>query len=116
MNKHAAGVVSVLSLAVALSTTGCTGIGTVAPQNTEQRLAYSEGTVTAVREAAANALLAGTITREQAQKVLQDTDAARMGIDVARSLEASGDTSGAKAKLDIAASLLAGVQAILRGK
>ena len=98
---------------------GCAGLGLAPAQSTEQKLAYSYGTVSALRTSAAQALTAGTISVGDAKKVLVDTDAAKAALDAGKAALASGtadSTSVVANNLAIATGILTQVQAFLTSK
>jgi hypothetical protein len=78
-------------------------------------LAYSYGTVAAVRSSAAAALTAGTITPTQGQQVLDLTDKARAALDAGELVAVSTptNTTGIAGYLATATSLLTQAQALL---
>jgi hypothetical protein len=91
--KHALFVFSVLLLV------SCAQLGVPAPQTFNEKLAAGYGAVTQVRTTATTLLEAKKISSDDAHNVLVTTDAARQGLDVARSLSKT-DTSAAEGKVN----------------
>lgn len=76
----------------------CAQLGIPAPETFNERLAAGYGTVAQVRVTATTLLDAKKITSDDAQNVLAATDAARQGLDVARSLSKT-DLTAAEGKV-----------------
>lgn len=97
----------------ALLLVACAQLGVPAPQTFNERLAAGYGAVTQVRTTATTLLEAKKISADDAQNVLTTTDAARQGLDVARSLSktdltaAEGKVSAIRATLTALAGYLA---------
>jgi hypothetical protein len=107
------------SIAIAIAITcllGCQAIGLTPATNLDQRLAYSFGQVTAVRDAATVALQNHRLGASEAKSVLAVTDNARSVLDASRDALAVGDTKTAEARLALAVSLLAALQTRLNAK
>jgi hypothetical protein len=66
---------------VVLLASACSLFQVAKPQSPSEALAYAYGTVATVRQGAASALQAGTISVATAQMVLKDTDEARSALD-----------------------------------
>jgi len=104
-------------VAMVCAVAGCASIP--APQSTSQTLAYSYGTVAAVRESAAAALQSGAITVAQAQQVLDLTDKARTALDDAEKLNSNqigAQSPGLTADLQLVATLLQQAKALVPAK
>jgi len=103
------------ALALLMLLAGCASFG-LAPANTlSERLAYAMGSHTAVLAATTQALDAGDITSDDAQRVLTVADTARQTLDAAGLAIGVGDLATAEARLQLATSLLARLQSYLRG-
>jgi hypothetical protein len=87
-----------------------------APTSQAQTLAYTEGSITAARQAALSLLNAGVITVDQAAHVQADADKGVAAIKLARVATAAGDLSTAQAQLALANQVLAGILAMLPTK
>lgn len=90
---------------------GCASIG-ITPDTLNQKIAVALSANTAVRNTATQLLTAGKITADDASNVLASTDAARAGIDLARTLGKT-DLTAADAKLTAATTVLTALQAYL---
>src|SRR5689334_15487901 len=75
-------VVALITLAAALS--ACQQLGITQPQSFGQSLLYGYATNASVRESAAKALEAKTISKADAQRVLETTNISRSALDTAR--------------------------------
>jgi hypothetical protein len=95
---------------------GCAQLGTVAPRNFNDEVAYGYATTTAMRASAANALDAKTMSTETAQKVLTVTDEVRTALDAARTMRSAGDTAGSAAKLVQVTAMLVTLQTLMTAK
>jgi hypothetical protein len=92
---------------------GTNGMGSVLlPQTFNERIAASYALVTTLRETATTLLNAGKISGTDGANVLQVTDVARAGIDVARTLSAT-DLTSADAKLTATNTALVALQQYL---
>jgi hypothetical protein len=92
---------------------GTNGMGSVLlPQTLNERIAASYALVTTLRETATTLLNAGKISGTDGANVLQVTDVARAGIDVARTLSAT-DLTSADAKLTATNTALVALQQYL---
>ena len=107
------------AFALAIALAGCSSLGLAPAQSTDQKLAYSYGTIAAIRTSTAQALKAGTITLADAQKVLVDSDAARAALDAGKVALASGGVNAQSVvatDLAIAAAAIAQLQSFLISK
>jgi len=86
----------------------CTWLGLDSPQTFNERLAVGYTSVTAVRLAATDLLLAKKISVDDAQNVLEQSDNARAGLDIARTLN-TVDPEAADRRLQ---SILTGLKAL----
>lgn len=77
----------------------CASLGLPTAQTFNEKLAVAYGSVTQVRETAAQLLVAKKITVEDAVNVQVAADTARQGLDVARAQHAT-DPTGTMSKLD----------------
>jgi hypothetical protein len=94
----------------------CSQLGLAPATNLQQQLAYDYSAVASVRQSAAQALQAGTITPAVAQTILQDTDKARQTLDAAEAIVTSNSTadlSNVQNDLQIVSQILTQVQAML---
>jgi hypothetical protein len=85
------------------------------PQSFPERLAAGYSLNAAVRQSAVTLLQSKTITADDGESVLQTTDAARAGLDVARSL-AQTDLTSAEAKLAATHTVLVALQSYLASR
>ena len=106
-------VMSLWLLAVMLS--ACAQLGLPQANTFNERLAVGYTTVTAVRTSAASLVTAKKISPDDGQNVLAQTDAARAGLDVARSL-AKTDLAAADGKLNAVRTVLTALQSYLAAK
>jgi hypothetical protein len=72
------------------------------------------GVHTAVLDATASAVSAGTISTADAETVLKQADTARLALDTAKQAHDAGDVAGADSKLAIALTALTALQDYLR--
>jgi hypothetical protein len=100
------------ALALALLLTGCATLGLVAPQTTDQKLAYAEGAVIAAQQSITQALTAGLLTSAQATNANAMTLSALAVIKTGRSLETTNATAAAN-DLALATNAIAGIQTYL---
>jgi hypothetical protein len=82
-----------------------------APQTFEQRLAYGYGSVTAVRQTAADLLVRDRITVAQAEYVQEKADQARQYLDLAKG---APDPGKAQDNLQLALTILTALESTLR--
>ena len=68
---------------------GCAALGVPSPETFNQRLAVGYSTVTEVRRAATTLLTAQKLSVADAENVLKQTDNARTGLDLAKSMHAT---------------------------
>lgn len=101
---------------IVLLLAGCAGLGLQSAQTFEQKLAYSYGVNTAIREASTSALNAGSISSADMEHVLKLNDEARSLLDAARFAHGSGDVATAEGRLALATSILVQLQNYLRSK
>lgn len=94
---------------------GCSSLGIEPATNYDQREAYALGTLTAIRDAAANSVRLGDLSREDGQDVLDMTDDARAMIDSARLIHDAGDVTEASTRLAAVSEILRQLQSYLRG-
>ena len=95
--------------------TGCETLGIATPQTFNEKAAATLGTITTVRTTATSLLNQKRITAEDGQNVLVSTDAARTGLNVARSLHQSNPTA-ANQKLDAVRAGLTALQSYLAAR
>jgi hypothetical protein len=101
-------LVLLLSLAAA-----CAQLGLPTPQTFNEKMATAYVTVTAVRDTATKLLVAKKLSADDAQNVLNQTDNARAGLDIARKL---ADVDAANAKLASVQAALVALNAYLASK
>ena len=106
----AALVLFVLALLV-----GCAQLGLPTPATTNERIAAAQASVTQARATATQLLQAKKISSDDAQNVLKQTDAAREGIDLVRTMSAA-DPAGANNRLTQIVAVLTALQAYLATK
>jgi hypothetical protein len=90
----------------------CAQFGLPTADTFAERLAVGYGTVTEVRNTVTTLLKAKKLTADDGDNVLKATDAARLGLDVARSLSKT-DMNAAGAKLTSVRTALTALQAYL---
>lgn len=95
---------------------GCAALGLQPATSFDQRLAYSYGVNTAIREASTSALNAGTITKNDMETVISLNNQVRQVLDAARAASSVGDIKTAEAKLLLASEILEQLQGYLRSK
>jgi len=104
-----------LTLMLAAGLGSCASIGLAPAQSFDQKLAYAYGTHTAVLQAAASAVAAGTISQTEGHTVLSLADQARTLLDSARALE-STNADKASQNLALAAAVLSQLQSYLQAR
>lgn len=104
MRKYTYGFSALVLVALA----ACSVFGVPTPETFRERLAAGYVTVTSARTSATLLLDNRIISAEDGLNVLEQTDNARAGLDIARSME-TADLSNASAKLD---AVLAGLRAL----
>jgi len=109
MNKLAASLLFVLL-------TACSSIGLQEAKTLDQRIAFAYGTNTALRDAAASAVVGKRLAVSDGEFVLKTTDQARTTLDAARMALGAGDTSTAEGRLVMVLGILTQVQAYLNSK
>jgi hypothetical protein len=101
----------ILLMVVALLVQGCAQSGgLLTPQTANERIAAAQARVTATQ-----LLQAKKISSDDAANVLKQTDAAREGIDVARTLSAT-DPAGASSRLQTTLAILTALQTYLASR
>lgn len=101
-------------LVAALMLTGCASLGLEPAKSFDETLAYTVSQNAAARQAAANALDAGSIDLSDAQFVLKTTDNAREFLDAAKVASGAGDIKTAEGKVALAKTVLTELQSYLR--
>lgn len=86
--------------------------GTTAPLTVNEQIGAGYATVTAIRTSASTLLKAGKITADDAQNVQSSADAARAGLDVARTIS-NTNPAAATSKLTAVSTALHALQAYL---
>jgi len=92
--------------------TGCETLGIAKPETFNEKAAATLGTITTVRQTATTLLGQKRITADDGKNVLVATDAARTGLDIARTLHKSNPTA-ANQRLDAVRSGLTALQSYL---
>jgi hypothetical protein len=106
----------ILLMVVALLVQGCAQSGgLLTPQTANERIAAAQAGVTQARVTATQLLQAKKISSDDAANVLKQTDAAREGIDVARTLSAT-DPAGASSRLQTTLAILTALQTYLASR
>lgn len=85
---------------------GCAQLGTPAPQNTEQTVAYMYPAIGSVADVTTGLLRSGKITKAEAQVVLNYLENTRSAVNVARDYARTGNTTAAEKALLMAKSVL----------
>jgi len=80
------------------------------PKSFDQSLAYAYSTNTAILNAAANAVTAGTLQVSDAEQVLKMADQAKLMLDTAKGIAVTGDLPRAEAQLQLALNVLTQLQ------
>lgn len=93
----------------------CAEVGVTAPQTFNQRLAAGYTSVTTVRQATITLLQAKKITPKDAQTVQDQTDSARVGLDLAAAMSVT-DLKAAENRLTVSLELLRGLQTYLNSR
>ena len=93
----------------------CSQMGVTSPTTFNEKLAIAYGTVTQVRTTATTLLKSGKIKADDAQNVLNQTDNARAGLDIARSMSGT-DISTANGKLTAVETVLSSLSTYLSTK
>lgn len=104
-----------LSLVLVSFLSGCAALGLPTADSFNERLAVGYMTVTTVRATTATLLNAKKLTAEDGDNVLKSTDAARAGLDVARTLS-KVDMKAADSKLTMIRTTLTALQAYLTSR
>lgn len=102
-----------LAFVFMMAVVGCAQLGLAPAQTFDEKLAYAYGTHTAVLQASAAAVSAGTLTAAEGQAVANLADQSRSILDSAHALEGT-DLSSATAKLTLATAVLTQVQTYLQ--
>lgn len=95
---------------------GCTFLGLAQPRTLSERIAYAYSINAGVRQAAAQSVTAGTLSKEDGQYVLQVTDTTRGYLDLARTAYGAGDISTAEGRLTLALNVLDELQRYLESR
>lgn len=99
-------------MAILLLLPGCETLGIQQPTTFNEKAAAVLGTITTVRTTATTLLNEKKISADDGQNVLQATDNARAGLDVARSI-AKSNPAAANARIDAIRSSLTALQSYL---
>ena len=102
-------------ISILMILTACATLGLPTADSFNERLAVGYTTITTVRESATVLLQAQKISKPDAQNVLDQTNNARTGLDVARSMSKT-DMTAADAKLNAIRAALVALQAYLTTK
>lgn len=102
-------------LALTLALTSCAQLGLPTVTNFEERLTAGYALNAEVRQSAATLLNAGKLTSADGQNILDQTNNARQGLDVARAI-AKGDPKAGDAKLTAVRTVLLALQSYLATK
>jgi len=108
-------VLTVLAFTTPMAFVGCAALGLPTAETFNEKAAATLGTITTVRTTATSLLNQKRITAEDGKNVLVATDAARTGLDVARSLHQSNPTA-ANQKLDAVRAGLTALQSYLAAR
>lgn len=102
-------------ICMALMLAACTQLGVPTPDTFDQRLAAGYALNAGVRQTATDLLTAKKIDVADAENVLKSTDAARAGLDVAKSLSTANPTA-AESKLAAIHTVLTALSTYLSGR
>lgn len=105
----------ILAAVLAFVLPACAQLGVPTPDTFNEKLAVAYTTVTTARQSATTLLQAKKITPDDAQHVLDQTNNARAGLDVARQLSKQ-DLKAADGKLTAIRSALEALQAYLASR
>ena len=94
---------------------GCASVGLPTADSFNERLAVGYSTVTTIRQSATTLLQAKKITADDGQNVLEQTNSARAGLDIARTLS-KVDVKAAEGKLTAARAVLSALQSYLAAR
>lgn len=115
LRTHWQALCLMIMLAVVFTASGCAQLG-IAPADTfNKQLAVSVAINTEIRGTATTLLQLGKISRADAENVLAQTDVAREGLNVARSLSGT-DLTSATGRLEATTAALRALQAYLIAK
>ncbi len=89
---------------------GCQSIGLAPAQSLDDRIAYSYGTLSGFRTAAAIAVENGRLANTEGHAVLETTNQIRAILDAAKAATTAGDVATAEGRLTLAVSLLTALQ------
>jgi hypothetical protein len=104
-----------LALLLGLSVAWLEGCSTLAkPQTINQRIAYSEATLTAAYESIGNLKTSGRIDAAKRDALVKEADKAGIAIDAARTALANGLPDDALGRLKVAQSVLTTLQKVLQ--
>lgn len=93
----------------------CAQLGLKAPETFNQKVAVAYGAVTQVRETTTALLTAKKISAEDAQNLQASADAARLGVDTARKIQAT-DPTAANARINAVMTSLNALAAYLASR
>lgn len=94
----------------------CANLSIPSPDTVKQKIAVAYVSVKTVRDTATTLLKAKKISVDDAENILKQTDNVREGIDIARTLQASGQNTSADNKLANVAAMLEILQSYLATK
>jgi len=106
---------SFLLLTASLVLVACNTLGIPSADSFKERLAVGYATVTTVRQTTTTLLQAKKISAEDGQNILEQTNTARAGLDIARKLSLV-DFTAANGKLTAISTVLTGLQTYLATK
>lgn len=95
---------------------GCASLALEAPRTFNEHAAYTIASITALRTAATGALIAKTISADDAENVQALANRARSSVDAARALQALGNAPDAMAQLVLAEGILTQLRTYLTTK
>lgn len=102
-------------IALTLALSACAQLGLPTATTFQERLTAGYALNAEVRQSAANLLNAGKLTSADGQNILDQTNTARQGLDVARAI-GKGDPKAGDAKLTAVRTVLLALQSYLASK
>lgn len=107
---------SLLAAALLTLLVACAQLGLAPAKSFDDGLAYAYSNVAAIRLSTAQAVMDGTLDKDDGKSVLDHTDMARQVLDGARQAESAGNMQEAQGRLAMVMNVLAQMHAYLASK
>jgi hypothetical protein len=95
---------------------GCGSLGLQKAETFNEQWAYQQGNLTAIYSTVTTSVQVGSLSPDDAEKVIKEADSARVTLDAARIAYNAGDIKTAEGRLAASVALLTALQSYLHSK